>query len=296
MAFLYVDRLGKTKTTHSYSSGAVFHDCKRKYKLSRKDGYRQIARSAALEFGICVEDAIKEYHVCRKVKHSGTSAFMRSWEVRKNLPLKYGKTERSWKNLLAIGLAMLAEYELMIERNLLPWADKPVKWQLNYRKEVCPDSYLAGIEYTAFIDLYFELEPGRPMIVDIKTAAKALNGKVKGIVALDPQLRSYAWVTGVPDVAFLNLVKNEEPEIQFLAATISAEDIDETGLVIANEIAEIVRSEEQGFWPKEPGIRFPNNRCSFCEMRGNCLNDKELRDSLVQIENRDWIDDLEEVA
>jgi hypothetical protein len=59
-------------------------------------------------------------------------------------------------------------------------------------------------------------------------------------------------------------------------------DRQEAADVIGNDIIRIVAANEKNFWPKEGGLRFPNDRCTRCEMRGICLNNHELRDALVE--------------
>jgi hypothetical protein len=46
----------------------------------------------------------------------------------------------------------------------------------------------------------------KPLVIDIKTASAPLP-EPHTILRLDPQLREYAWVTGIEDVAFLWFVK-----------------------------------------------------------------------------------------
>jgi hypothetical protein len=88
--------------------------------------------------------------------------------------------------------------------------------------------------------------------------------------------------------------------IRFVAVRIPPEDIVEEGRVVAKQIVEAKQAADENFWPKDgAGVRFPKNSCVWCEQRGNCLKDQQLRDALlVQIKpsdpEPDWIDDLEE--
>jgi hypothetical protein len=379
---LYINRKGYPVTTHSYSGGETFRSCKRKYKLQRLDGYVEKARRASKEFGVCIVDAIAFFHVGGKVPGSSVQEFELRWEKRKEqTDLQYTDKEGSWEDLLQMGRDLLRLYEIKLPS--LPWANDAPKFQLNYRKEVFPGTYLGGINFTAFIDLRCKVtdppptvwnpaaEP-YPLIVDIKTAAGTLD---ETMVALDPQLRAYSWVAGTPDVAFLWLVKARpgmkkgdrvtlladtknhkagetvlffttvdtpaisidhvifdqqqydayekesaglrgkaldkvkekytqigdwvpadyatKCKLQFAAAHISVEDMREAGEAIGAEIAEIHMANEKGWWPKEPGVRWPNDKCKYCALRGNCLGHKELRDTLVIRMDEDWLDKLE---
>lgn len=375
---LYINRKGYPVTTHSYSGGETFRRCKRAYKLERLDGWFKRAKMASKEFGICIENAIQLFHANGKLPGSSVGAFEADWQRRKEqIDLQYTDKEGSWEDLLQMGRDLLRLYEIKLPS--LPWAsDNAIKFQLNYRKEVFPGTYLGGINFTAFVDMRVHIPDDpplflnlKPMIVDIKTSATTLD---EPMVMLDPQLRSYAWVTGTPDVAFLWFVKGRpglkkgdqitalydvgsfkagdsalvlqstddgvyflssehfteyekasaglrgkvadalrertketlasvaptnfvtKCRLQFAATHISAEDMKEAGEAIGAEIAEIHMANEKGWWPKEPSIRFPDQKCKFCALRGNCLGDKKLRDDLVVRLDEDWLDKLEEEA
>jgi len=210
----------------------------------------------------------------------------------------------------------------------------------------------------------------RRINIDVKTANASLD-ETPGLIALDAQLRAYAWASGIPDVAFLWFVKGGnsykngdtvtlleavglyapgervavaapveddgrlwiiplaaqgvlkehlgslkgkaldarraeflprigalvEPtavtkvRLQFLAARIAGEDMREAGQVIGKEVAEIHMASEKDFWPKEGGVRFPNQKCTFCQMQPICLgNDKARDETLVKLDEA-WLDE-----
>jgi hypothetical protein len=72
--------------------------------------------------------------------------------------------------------------------------------------------------------------------------------------------------------------------IQFLAAVISQEDMQEARNSAILEAVEIAGCSEKNYFPKKPGVRFPNNVCTTCECLGLCINDRELvKEKLIQI-------------
>ena len=93
-----------------------------------------------------------------------------------------------------------------------------------------------------------------------------------------------------------NLTKTR---IQFIRAKIDQEELDTIGQSIGHQMLEIKRSAETNFFPKDGGVKFPNQTCLWCSLRGICLGDNNLRDQmLVQITpaakpEPDWLDDLE---
>lgn len=82
--------------------------------------------------------------------------------------------------------------------------------------------------------------------------------------------------------------------IEFFAGRVPQEMAAESGRVIAQQIAEIVDAAERNYFPKQSGIRFPNDRCSMCDYRGICIGDNGLRDALVFQPDEQFLADLAE--
>jgi hypothetical protein len=87
--------------------------------------------------------------------------------------------------------------------------------------------------------------------------------------------------------------------LQFLTTEIPSDIIQEAGQVEGQNLVNIVESNEKNYWPQDgKGIRFPNNNCTFCPMRGICTGNDRLRDELLvklgaaAPEEKDWLDDL----
>lgn len=326
MAHLYTNPKGYPVRVHSYSAGSDFNKCKRLYKLKKLDGWKSVEQGASMEFGNALEEALRCFHK----GGNPVEVFTSEWTKQKGLELKYTDKEGGWGDMLKMGQDMMTLYPLVWKK--FGYSD-PV-FQLNFKKEVFPESELSGINFTAYIDMKATREE-KPVLIDIKTASSNLDN-TPNLYSLDPQLRSYAWVTGVPDVAFLWFVKmkpdvfkkgdivhslldGEQREvleydkklkvvtlvgggvsaaaemtkqrIQFVTAHISDEDIIEAGEQIGQEVSEIVYANAHESFPKEPGVRFPNQKCQFCEMLPICTNNEKLRDKtltqgLVQIKPR----------
>jgi hypothetical protein len=72
----------------------------------------------------------------------------------------------------------------------------------------------------------------------------------------------------------------------------------ETGNLVGRQIVEIVEANKRNEWPKNPSVRFPDMKCTWCSHRGICLNKPALVEKmLVQIKptaaaEPDWLDDL----
>jgi PD-(D/E)XK nuclease superfamily len=214
MAFLYIDAGGKERNRHSYSAGLEFDSCPYKYWLHRIMGWREKDSKAALMFGRALEDAVQFYH--QTGGRMGEEEFIRLWSLCKDKELTYTKKEVDWASLMRAGREMMRLYA--IRQPSLPIPMDTI-FQRQFTKEVFPnDPKFGGIEFFAKLDMIAHADPNhplltpiewkpeygiyRPVIVDMKTSGIDLDSSV-GIVKHDLQLRMYAWVRGIYDVAFL---------------------------------------------------------------------------------------------
>lgn len=369
-AHLYVNSKGYNITRHSFSGGDAFNYCARKYYLERVQGWSEKTENAAKYFGTALEKAITFWHQRGQDTNAAVAEFLRLWAEHKDKPYKYSKTDKDWDNLNQIGQELAKLYT--IKYPSLPFVvNNPQDFQVETNFEVFPDTKLAGIEFTSYIDLIAQLkDSGRPLIVDIKTSGK----DVPDLTVLDPQLRSYSWVKMYPDVSFLwfrkmgrsvsrgdavtflepaagfqpgddvivlatddfGLWVTENPKvvddmneafigeskavkivrqkfieenakhtpersitkqrIQFKSAIITPESAEDIGRSIKRDVIDIVAATEKNFFPMQSGVRFPNEKCPNCSMRGICANRPELRDLLVarkQLDELDFAQDSE---
>jgi len=93
-----------------------------------------------------------------------------------------------------------------------------------------------------------------------------------GLLALDPQLVCYSWITGIHDVAQVVFVRKRLVEIQYLQTTITDEQRQEFSDVVDDTIGRI---EAAQFLPHSR-IRVPQNPCSTCPYVGLCLRKPQL--------------------
>lgn len=387
---LYRSASGREVNNASSSSLDTFRLCRRKFKLSRIDGWKQKDRKASLEFGKCLEAGLQFYFQNGLKPGDGPDEFRRLWSKFIDQPLSYTDQEGDWANLNRVGVEGLRLFEVTLPN--LPI--KNPKFQLNYEKKLWPGDPVYGhLGYTAYIDILSTLDDATRLIIDVKTAKSTLD-ITPNMVSLDGQLRKYAWVSGITEVAFLNFVKcktedfkkgtkatlledynyplwkagqqltvvscvepgegdetryfnlateevvqkmDEELDkisgkgakeakekvfrgyaergdivttgrdgitkvrVQWVRGTIPAEELSEIGDQVGADVLAMNASSERGLYPADGGVRFPNNACVFCEMRGICLKDNALRDSILvqikpkQTEEDDWLKELEDV-
>ena len=64
-------------------------------------------------------------------------------------------------------------------------------------------------------------------------------------------------------------------------AVITADSAEDIGKKIKKDIVNIVAANQNDEWTMNSGVRFPNERCNMCCMRGICSDNSELRDILI---------------
>jgi PD-(D/E)XK nuclease superfamily len=361
---LYINHKGWPVTRHSYSGSESFDYCARKYYLERVQGWAQKEQRSSTFFGKALEAAITLWHKNRQDTPAAILEFQRLWGEHKDKNYTYSKFDKDWGTLLLDGCELIQLYAILYPT--FPYIVNNVDdFQVECNFEVFPDTNLAGIEFTAYIDLIAQLKGSkRPLIVDMKTSGK----DIPELTVLDPQLRSYSWVKNWPDVAFLWfrkmgrtisrgdvvtilgsglaipagqtafvlgqdafglwLTQNEKlfeemdvkfigeskivkaartafvqangisvtdsavtkQRVQFKAVHITVESRKDIGKSIKRDIVNIARATETEFFPMQSGVRFPNEKCPNCAMRGICSNNPDLRDRLVERKQLNEID------
>ena len=78
--------------------------------------------------------------------------------------------------------------------------------------------------------------------------------------------------------------------VQFKMATITPESTEDIGRSIKRDIVNIASATEKDFFPMQSGVRFPNEKCPNCSMRGICSGKPELRDLLLVRKQLDEFD------
>ncbi len=217
---LYKSASGREVNNASSSSLDTFRLCRRKFKLSRIDGWKQKDRKASLEFGKCLEAGLQFYFQNGLKSGDGPDEFRRLWAKFLDQPLTFTDQEGDWSNLNRVGVEGLRLFEITLPN--LPI--KNPKFQLNYEKKLWPGDPVYGhLGYTAYIDILSTLDDATRLIIDVKTAKSSLD-ITPNMVSLDGQLRKYAWVSGITEVGFLNFVKCKTEDFKKGTAVTLLED------------------------------------------------------------------------
>lgn len=121
-------------------------------------------------------------------------------------------------------------------------------------------------------------------------ALKGLRGKIRETTKQNfiDTARADGSITSVSDESVT------KQRLQFAAARLTEQDMDEVGRSVAQTTVEMVRAHEADFYEKQPGVRFPNEKCNFCSMRWICLNRPDERDKNLTRKGEEWLDGIQD--
>jgi len=264
--------------SYSYTQISHYLTCPRRYRHRYLDGWKEKDMRAAMLFGRAFELALGAYF---HGEDPGEVLF-REWSASKNQELQFSNHD-SWDRMLEQGIMLLIRF----------CQDDRVRISLPERNlQVKFTRQLGNREFLAYIDGIGKLD-GKRCLLEWKTSGRRYAEEPAGLLALDPQLACYSWMTGISDVAQVVFVRKRLVEIQYLRTTISEEQRMEFGRLVEDTI---LRIESAQFLPHS-GIRFPQNPCSTCPYVGLCLGQQQMIDaSLVRrpgAQNFGWLDELD---
>jgi hypothetical protein len=263
--------------TYSYTQLASYLACPTRYRYRYLDGWQEKDVRANMLFGRAFEKALGAYFR----RQDPGQALFDEWSAYRNISVEYSNGD-TWDRMLEQGIRMLERF-VQDDRVRIPRPRQNLEIKLSR-------TLSAGNDFLAYIDAIGKLD-GQRTLIDWKTTSARYPEQPEGLLALDPQLVCYSWVTGEANVAFVVFVRKRLPEIQYLRATISQERRDRFGELVEQTVRQIGSAQ---FAPRS-GIRFPQNGCINCAHVGLCLGQKELVDvKLVQRApgELDWLDEI----
>ena len=239
--------------TYSYSQISHYLTCPRRYRHRYLDGWQEKDSRASLLFGRAFEQALAALFR----REDPGMALYRAWAAYQNQPLHYSERD-SWERMLEQGIHLLERF-CQDDRICVPQPRKNL--QIKFVRPLSD-----GNDFVAYVDAIGKLD-GRGCLLEWKTTSSRYPEEPDGLLALDPQLLCYSWITGISEVAQVVFVRKRWVEVQYLRTTISDQQRREFSDVIQDTIRRI---ESAQFLPHS-GIRFPQNPCSTCPYVGLCL-------------------------
>src|SRR6266436_10332762 len=264
--------------TYSYTQISQYLTCPRRYRHRYLDGWKEKDTRAAMVFGRAFEQALTAYFQ----RDDPGAVLFREWAVHKDATLEYSNGA-SWDRMLQQGVQLL---ERFAQDDRIHIREPRKNLQIKFTQSL-PN----GNDFVAYIDAIGHLD-GTRCLLEWKTTTSRYPEEPAGLLALDPQLVCYSWVTGIADVAQVVFVRKRLVEIQYFWTTISNEQREEFSHLVQDSIRRIEAAE---FLPHS-GIRFPQNPCTSCPYIGLCLGRTDLTEAaLVRRPGADdlgWLDEL----
>lgn len=265
--------------TYSYTQISRYLGCPRHYRHRYLDGWREKDTRAAMVFGRVFEKALAAFFR----REDSPAVLFKEWGAYREAPLEY-TTGDSWDRMVRLGVQLL---ERLAQDNRVRIRQPRRNLQVKLVRSVSN-----GNDFVAYLDAIGYLDATR-CLIEWKTTGSRYPEQPEGLLALDPQLVCYSWISGIAEVAMVVFVRKRMPEIQYLRTTITEQQRQEFGQLVEESISQI----EAGRFLPHTGIRFPQNGCVSCPHLGLCLGKPELVDSkLIRqpgASDLEWLDQLE---
>jgi hypothetical protein len=214
-------------------------------------------------FGRAFEQAVGAYFQ----RQDAAAVLYREWSSHRDTGLHYSERD-SWDRMLQSGVQLLDRFA---QDDRIRIRQPRRNLQVKFTKPLAGQN-----DFVAYIDALGQLD-GIPCLLEWKTTASCYPEEPYGLLALDPQLVCYSWVTGIADVAQVVFVRKRLVEIQYFRTVISGEQREEFGQLVQDSIQRIEAAE---FLPHS-GIRFPQNPCTSCPYIGLCLARPDLTEAAL---------------
>jgi len=180
---------------YSYTQISQYLRCPRSYRYRYLDGWREKDTRAAMVFGRCFEQALSAYFH----RQDPAAVLFREWGAYRDAALDYPKGH-SWDKMLHQGVHLLHKFA---QEDRIHIRQPKKNLQLKMTR-----SLGNGAEFVAYIDAIGELD-GERYLIDWKTTTSRYSQEPDGLLALDPQLVCYSWISGISEVA-LGCIRPQE--------------------------------------------------------------------------------------
>ena len=191
---------------YSYTQISQYLTCPRRYRHRYLDGWVEKDTRAAMLFGRAFEQALGAYF---RREDPGDVLF-REWSACKDQNLHFSNHD-TWDRMLEQGIMLLTRF---------CQEDRVRIYQPRRNLQVKFTRPIGRNEFVAYIDGIGKLD-GTRCLLEWKTSASRYPEEPKGLLALDPQLVCYSWITGIAEVAQVVFVRKRLVEVQYLRTTIT---------------------------------------------------------------------------
>jgi PD-(D/E)XK nuclease superfamily len=184
--------------TFSYTQISQYLRCPRAYRYRYLDGWQEKGTRASLLFGRSFEKALAAYFL----RQDSTAELFKQWAVYQDTELEYSHGD-SWERIFRQGVQLL---ERLAHDNRIAIRQPQRNLQVKLTR-VLPSSN----DFVAYIDAIGSLD-GTRRLLEWKTTTARYPEEPRGLLALDPQLTCYSWISGIADVAVVAFVRKRVPD------------------------------------------------------------------------------------
>src|SRR5712691_4823018 len=211
--------------TYSYTQISQYLTCPRRYRHRYLDGWQEKDTRAAMLFGRAFERALTAYFL--RVDAAGV--LFREWTACQNQGLQFSKGD-TWDRMLQQGIQLL---ERFCQDDRIRIRQPRRNLQIKFMRPVSEKN-----DFVAYVDAIGKLDGTRGLI-EWKTTSSRYAEAPDGLLALDPQLVCYSWMTGISEVAQVVFVRKRLVEVQYLRTTITDEQRREFGQLVEDTVRRI---------------------------------------------------------
>src|ERR1700683_3046392 len=210
--------------TYSHTQISQYLQCPRSYRHKYLDGWREKETRASLIFGRSFEKALVSFFE----RQDSSAALFKEWGLYREAQLDYSKGD-DWERMLRQGVQLL-ERLAQDDRIRIRRPQRDMQRKL---LRVLPN----GNDFVSYLDAIGTLD-GQKCLLEWKTTSSRYPEEPEGLLALDPQLVCYSWISGISEVAIVAFVRKRMPEIQCLKAAISDEQRREFGDLVQTPVSQ----------------------------------------------------------
>src|SRR5207245_7199356 len=249
----------------NYSYTQISHSLPgpRRYRHRCRDGWQEKDTRAAMLFGRAFERALAAYFL----REDPAAVLFREWAPCQNQGLQYSNAD-TWDRILQQGIQLLDRF---CQDDRIRIRQPRHNLQIKFARALSQTN-----DFVAYVDAIGKLD-GTRSLIEWKTTSSRYAEEPDGLLALDPQLVCYSWITGIPEVTQVVFVRKRLVEVQYLRTTITEEQRQEFGQLVEDTIRRI----ESAQFLRHSGIRFPQNPCTSCPYVGLCVGRHELVENSV---------------
>ena len=190
--------------TYSYTQISQYLSCPRRYRYRYLDGWQEKDTRAAMLFGRCFEKALAAYFR----REDAAVVLFQEWSAFRDADLEYPRND-GWDRMLHQGFQLLDRFA-QDQRIRVP---KPRQnQQIKFTRRLSGQN-----DFIAYIDALGTID-AKPCVLEWKTTGTRYPDEPAGLLALDPQLVCYSWITGISEVAQVVFVRKRLVEIQYLTS------------------------------------------------------------------------------